>query len=187
MKNNCKIECNEQQLRLIQASLDIYSRIAIGQFNVIKDHPTFEESVSRITSPNKPLEVGDRTMRGEITKITKTAIWTKGSWGNGEEIKKWTDIENVKHSPDWEQYHSIRDKVDTQLNIARNMLIGEEMGRNGSWGIYNDKVDKTAVEAFDILQHIRHCFWLRREDKTSYTVDASKHIKHCTNVKVEIE
>ena len=187
MENNCKIECNEQQLRLIQKALDFYSRVGIGQFSEIKDHPTFEESVSRITSPNKPLKVGDKTMRGTVTKITKSAIWTKGSWGNGEEVRKWTDVEKVRHSPDWEKYHGIREEVDKQLNIARNMLIGEEMGRNGSWGIFNRKVDKSCVEAYDIIQHIRHEFWLKQEDRASYTVDASKHITHCTNVKVEIE
>lgn len=33
----------EEQLRLIQEALDMYSRIGIGQLWVIKDHPTFEE------------------------------------------------------------------------------------------------------------------------------------------------
>ena len=32
----------EEQLRLIQRALDFYSRVGIGQFNAIKDHPTFE-------------------------------------------------------------------------------------------------------------------------------------------------
>jgi hypothetical protein len=31
----------EQQLNLIQEALDFYSRVGIGQFDVIKDHPTF--------------------------------------------------------------------------------------------------------------------------------------------------
>jgi hypothetical protein len=31
----------EQQLHLIQEALDFYSRVGIGQFDVIKDHPTF--------------------------------------------------------------------------------------------------------------------------------------------------
>jgi hypothetical protein len=31
----------EDQLRLIQETLDFYFRIGIGQFNEIKDHPTF--------------------------------------------------------------------------------------------------------------------------------------------------
>ena len=35
------ITVTEQQLHLIQEALDFYSRVGIGQFNVIKDHPTF--------------------------------------------------------------------------------------------------------------------------------------------------
>ena len=37
------ITITEEQLRLIQDALDMYSRIGIGQMWVIKDHPTFEE------------------------------------------------------------------------------------------------------------------------------------------------
>ena len=58
-----------------------------------------------------PLEVGDRTVRGEVVEIGPKRKWikTKGSWGNGEEIKKWTDVENVKHSVDYERYHRVRE------------------------------------------------------------------------------
>jgi hypothetical protein len=35
------ITVTEDQLRLIQEALDFYSRVGIGQFNEIKDHPTF--------------------------------------------------------------------------------------------------------------------------------------------------
>ena len=37
------ITLTEEQLRLVQEALDMYSRIGIGQLWVIKDHPTFEE------------------------------------------------------------------------------------------------------------------------------------------------
>jgi hypothetical protein len=40
------LEVNKDQLRLIQRALDLYSRIGIGQFGVIKDHPTFERHLS---------------------------------------------------------------------------------------------------------------------------------------------
>jgi len=33
----------DEQLKLIQEALDMYSRIGIGQFWVIKDHPTFQD------------------------------------------------------------------------------------------------------------------------------------------------
>jgi hypothetical protein len=36
------LRVTEEQLRLIQQSLDFYSRIGIGQFERIKEHPTFE-------------------------------------------------------------------------------------------------------------------------------------------------
>ena len=61
-----KIELNNDQLRLIQKALDFYSRVGQGNFNEIIEHPTFEKSLHRQFSPNKPFEVGDKTMRGEI-------------------------------------------------------------------------------------------------------------------------
>jgi len=41
-----RIELNNNQLRLIQRALDFYSRVGIGQFEVIKEHPTFERHLS---------------------------------------------------------------------------------------------------------------------------------------------
>jgi hypothetical protein len=40
------LEVNNKQLRLIQSALDLYSRIGIGQFGMIKDHPTFERHLA---------------------------------------------------------------------------------------------------------------------------------------------
>jgi len=40
------LEVNNKQLRLIQSALDLYSRIGIGQFEVIKEHPTFERHLA---------------------------------------------------------------------------------------------------------------------------------------------
>lgn len=37
-----KLEVTENQLHLIQRALDFYSRVGIGQFDEIKNHPTFE-------------------------------------------------------------------------------------------------------------------------------------------------
>jgi len=153
-----KIECTNSQLQLIQKALDFYFRVGMGQFNVIVEHPTFEKSLYRQFSPNKPFEVGDQTMRGEITKITKNAIWTKGHWGNGEEVRKWADIENIQYSPDWEKLHTKENEVKNQLNVARNLLYGEEMSRNGSWGMHNNQVDESCREAFNMIQVIRYEF-----------------------------
>jgi len=41
-----RIELNSNQLRLIQRALDFYPRVGIGQFEVIKEHPTFERHLS---------------------------------------------------------------------------------------------------------------------------------------------
>ena len=51
-----KIELNNDQLRLIQKALDFYSRVGQGNFNEIIEHPTFEKSLHRQFSPNKPFE-----------------------------------------------------------------------------------------------------------------------------------
>ena len=181
------ITLNNEQLRLIQKALDFYSRIGVGQFSEILEHPTFEKSVVRQFTPKKELEVGDRTMRGEIVEIGKGYIKTKGSWGNGEEIKKWTDIENVYLSPDWSLLHEKEDEIKNQLNVARNMLYGEEMGQNGSWGIYNQNVDESCREAWYLIQHIRHAFWLENPDRSSSTVDSSIDSRACPNVKVKLD
>ena len=37
----------EEQLKLIQIALDFYSRVGIGQFDAIKDHPTFEKHLHK--------------------------------------------------------------------------------------------------------------------------------------------
>ena len=180
--NDCKLECTKAQLRLIQKALEFYNRVGIGQFDVIKDHPTFEEALYRQFSPTKELEIGDETLRGVVTKITKSAVWTKGSWGNGEEIRKWTDVEKVKHSPDWDKMHDLEKEVDDKLNEVRNLLYGETMSKNGSWGIYNSKVDESCREAFEIVQKVRHAFWKENPDRSNMTVDSSdinSNIKVC--------
>lgn len=184
-----KIELNNEQLQLIQKALDFYSRVGMGQFSEIVEHPTFEKSLFRQFSADTPLKVGDITMRGEITEIDKKGKWikTKGSWGNGEEIKVWTDIENIKHSPDWSSLHETEDVIKKQLNIARNLLYGEEMGRNGSWGIYNEKVDESCREAYNMIQVIRHSFWLANPNRNSITVDSSVDIWIKNKIKVEID
>ena len=182
-----KIELNNDQLRLIQKALDFYSRVGIGQFNQILEHPTFEKSLHIQFSPKRPFKIGDKTMRGEIVKITKKAIWTKGNWGNGEETKKWTDMENIMFSPDWEALHNKENEIKDQLNIARNMLYGEDMGKNGSWGIYSDKVDESCREAYNIIQVIRHEFWKANPNRCSITVDSSVDSWIKNKVKVEID
>lgn len=42
-----KLEVTENKLHLIRKALDFYSRIGIGQFDKIKDHPTFEKHLHK--------------------------------------------------------------------------------------------------------------------------------------------
>ena len=136
----------EDQLRLIQQALDFYSRVGIGQFNAIKDHPTFEAHLHN--------EFKDE---------------------NGE--------------TDYGKYHSVRDDVDVILHVARNMLYNDSsIGKNGSWGIHNPKVDDSCREAFDLLQVIGHEFWKENPKRSRITVDSPVHL-HCKDsgkIKVEL-
>lgn len=175
------LHLTDQQLSIVQEALDFYSRIGIGQFNVIKDHPTFQEHLYNEFAPKKPLEVGDRTQRGEIVEIDKKGKWvkTKGSWGNGEEIKKWTDVDKIKHSTNYSKYHDVRDIVDVALTYPRNRLINDmDMPRHGSWGIYHPSVHDSCRMAFDIIQVIRHERWKLNENRSNITVDSSIHFTH---------
>lgn len=176
------LHLTDKQLSLIQTALDFYSRVGIGQFNVIKDHPTFEEHLHKeFAIKQGPLEIGDKTVRGEVIEIDKKGKWvkTKGSWGNGEEIKKWTDIENVHHSTDYSKYHDVRDIVDVALIYPRNRLINDmDMPQHGSWGIHHPAVHDTCRMAFDIVQVIRHEFWKQNPNRSDMTVDSHIHFTH---------
>jgi hypothetical protein len=189
-----KIELSNDQLHLIQKALDFYSRIGIGQFWVIKEHPTFEEFLrDAFRIKTGPIEVGDKTERGIVVEIGPKRKWikTKGSWGNGEEIKKWDDPEKIKHSVDYSRYHAVRDTIDSILTQPRNMLIQDtSMGQHGSWGIHHPKVDDSCREAFDLIQVIRHEFWKANPNSSSITVDSHIHFtssKNMNGVKVEID
>ena len=184
------LEVTNEQLRLIQQALDMYSRIGIGQMWVIKDHPTFYNVLSDKLRPKKQLEVGDQTERGEVVEIGKGYIKTSGSWGNGEEIRTWTDVENVKLSIDYNLYHQIRDEADKILCEGRNKLLQEDLGKHASYGIYNpNEVDESCRVAFDLIQVIRHEFWKNDSDRSSITVDSSVHLstKESGKIKCKID
>jgi hypothetical protein len=171
-----KIECTDSQLILIQKALDFYSRIGIGQFKEIKDHPTFEKHLYEVCTPEKTPEVGDRTPQGEILEIKDGKALINGSVKNGmwNKQKEWKKLKDVKLSTDYSKYHEIRDEVDKQLNIARNMLYNESIySVNGGWGINNSKVDNSCREAFEIVKKIRYKFWLANPNKSNATVDST--------------
>jgi hypothetical protein len=183
-----KLELTNDQLQLIQKALDFYSRVGIMQFDRILDHPTIDNVIDDRFRPKKELEVGDRTERGEIVEIKKKQIKTKGSWGNGEEIKTWKDIENIKLSTDWSEVHRIKDEVRVKFSEIQHLISGEIFGTGGSYGIYNSNVDDSCREAFDIVQVIRHEFWKVDPKSTSATVDSHIHQSSSTKLpKVEID
>jgi len=183
------ITCSNEQLKLIQDALDFYSRVGIGQFTEIKNHSTFERHLEEVCRPKKTLEVGDRTPQGEILEIKGKKALINGSvsketrmWCN---IQEWKKLEDVKLSTDYSKYHEIRDVVDLLLTEARNYLIQDNsVGKNGSWGIYNEKVDESCREAFEMLKTIRYQFWLANPDRNEGTVNS--HDGRC-NVTVKID
>ena len=182
-----KIELSIEQLKLIQTALDFYSRVGMGQFTEIKDHPTFERHLEDLCRPNKTPEVGDRTPQGKILKIKGDKALIDGSVKDGmwNKAQEWKELKDVKLSTDYPKYHAIRDEVDRQLAIARDMLYGEHIGVHGSWGIHNPKVDESCREAFEIVRKIRYQFWLTNPDRSDFTVDSTDG--ELTNVKVTLD
>ena len=183
------LKVTNEQLRLIQQALDMYSRIGIGQLWVIKDHPTYYNVLRDKLRPKKQIKVGDTTERGEVVEIGDGYIKTKSSWGKNEEIRTYTDVEDVKLSIDYGEYHRIRNEADKILHDATNMLLQENFSNGGSFGIYNPNVDENARVAYDIVQVIRHEFWKQDETRSNMTVDSSVHLgtKDCNKIKCELD
>jgi len=176
------IKLTNKQLRLIQNALELYSRVGILQTERMLEHPTIEKLIYDKCTPSKVLIVGSHTMRGEIVEIGDDYIKTKGTWGNGEEIKTWTDIDKIELSPDWEKYHKTKDLIKLKLKEINNLL-----GENGL-GIHSPKSDESNREAFDMIQVIRHEFWKENPNKNNITVDS--HISLTSkspSVKVELD
>jgi len=185
------LKVSEEQLRLIQRALDFYSRVGIGQFDEIKDHPTFQKHLHKqFALGSGDFKVGDKTMRGEVVEVDPKGKWvkTKGRWDGEEEVKKWTDIENIEYSTDYERYHQVRDAVDMMLTQPRNMLYNDNsFTKNGSWGIHHPSVDDSCRDAFDLIQVIRHEFWKRDPDRSSVTVDSSVLLTDKKNSNIEVK
>lgn len=181
-----------EQLRLVQTALDLYSRIGILQFWTILDHPTvYSQIIDRFTDPS-PLKVGDSSLRGEVVELGKGYIKTRGNWGNGEDVRTWYDVDQVKRSPDWKKVHSVRDSIRQLGGRLAYQITGEDhyLGGNASFGIHHPGVDNSCREAFDIIQVIRHEFWKADPERSNITVDSSIHLTSDTNtrnVKAEID
>lgn len=83
---------SEEQLRLIQRALDFYSRVGIGQFNVIKEHPTFEAHLhNEFKDENGKTDYGKyHSVRDAVDMMlvqprnmlyNEDSIGKNGSWG----------------------------------------------------------------------------------------------------------
>ena len=183
-----KIELTNKQLRLIQDALELYSRIGILQHERIFDHPSIDRLIKNSHTPDKEIKVGSETMRGVVVEIGEGYIKTKGHWGKGEEIKTWTDIENIQLSPDWNTYHNDKDRIVNLFNSVNQLIMSNPIfGKNQSLGIHHESV-KECREAFDIIQVIRHEFWKENPNHSDITVDSSIHITSTEpSVKVELD
>jgi len=192
LKIMATITLTQEQLRLVQDALDFYSRVGIGQFNVIKEHPTFENQLKKEFALGEgPFKVGDKTTRGEVVEIDPESKWikTKGTWNTKEETREWTDIENIEYSVDYNRYHRVRDSVDAMLVQPRNMLLNDlTLPKNASWGICNPDVDESCRVAYDLVQVIRHEFWLANPDRSEHVVMSSVHLttKDSNKIKVKL-
>ena len=69
-------------------------------------------------------------------------------------------------------FHKRRDAFCKEVARLRQFLTGEELGVTASYGIFNKKVDRSCVEAYDMYQSIRHALWKQQEDRNEYTVSA---------------
>jgi hypothetical protein len=169
------VTLNDRQLKLIQTALDLYSRIGILQLEEILSHPTVDEMIEDKFTPKKQLEVGDRTMRGEIVEIGKKFIRTKGHWGSGEEIRTWKDIDKIKLSPDWDEVHRTRAQIKALLGNVKSIIANDPLynGSGASLGIHNPQVDDSCRVAYDMIQIIRHEFWKANPNRSAITVDSS--------------
>ena len=89
-----KLTLTDEQLRLIQTALDLYSRIGIGQFEHILDHPTFiSQLYTKCTIKDEQINLVDYTLYHELRDIAKVdlarirnslcdlTVGTNGSYG----------------------------------------------------------------------------------------------------------
>jgi hypothetical protein len=178
-----KLELTNEQLWLVERALDFYSRVGIGQFDVIKEHPTFEKYLEEVCRPKRQPEVEDRTPQGRILEIKDGEALINGSvdkeTGHWCDTPVWKKLEDVKLSTDYTRYHEIRDNVDLMFIQPRNMLLNDPtLPKYASWGIHNENVDDTCRMSFDMVQVIRHERWKRNPHRSDMTVDSHIHFTH---------
>jgi hypothetical protein len=89
---------------------------------------------------------------------------------------------------DYSRYHEVRDNVDLMLVQPRNMLLNDlTLRKNASWGIYNPDVDESCRVAYDLIQVIRHEFWLANPDRSEHVVSSSVHLSTKDSNKIKVK
>lgn len=187
--------CNNEQLKLIQDALELYSRIGILQLDHIIYHPFIKNMLYNQFRPKKSkLEVGDETERGTIVEIGENYIKTKSYWSDWkdratlemlqqyeidnkwpEEIRTWYDIDNIKLSIDYNKYHAAKDKLVDLCSELKNLISGDPQisNKHASYGIGRTNEGQYNIDAYDMIQVIRHEFWKENPNRSNITVDSS--------------
>jgi len=186
-----KIEVTNEQLKLIERALELYSRIGILQLEHILEHPGIDKLLTKkhTVDYDEPLDIGVETRRGEVVEIGEGYVKTKGSWGDGEEIKTWNDIDNIKRSPNYSNMHREEDVIKEMLDKIELRISSNDVIRGSSYGIFDkENVDESNRVAYDLVQVIRHEFWKSDENRSEVTVDSSVMLttKNSDKIKVEL-
>ncbi len=73
---------------------------------------------------------------------------------------------------DHDAYFLARDAAADLLYALKKIITGENLGRGGNLGIYNDILHESCREAYDMHQVIRHAFWKINPERSQLTVDS---------------
>jgi len=110
------LHLTEEQLRLVQTALDFYSRVGIGQFDVIKDHPTFTNQLRN--------EFKDENGNLKMTKEFEELIYgdPKINWKLVRERDGLTKQSNDVMWIEFNEEGRFKDKYDTPA-VGRSLIM----------------------------------------------------------------
>jgi DNA modification methylase len=129
------LRVTEEQLRLIQQSLDFYSRIGIGQFERIKEHPTFESHLyNEFKDENGKTDYSKfHSVRDEVDEIftqakrllynqqsaTKNGGWGINHYNVDDSCRDAFDLVQVIRHEFWKKNPNRSDiTVDSHINLT---------------------------------------------------------------------
>ena len=127
------------------------------------------------------MEVLKENLAKEVLKKLKeiSELWDISS-------KKWKKLPDNEKQLFYKKEYQIRTDISNMILGAFPGMDFFSVGKNGSWGIYNDKVDDDCRLAFGMIQNIRHQFWLKNPNSSSYTVDANIDDKYKGLITIEL-